>query len=178
MVPTAFLSFGIVVILFHLSFFVYFLFQFSLEYCFQSLWSQSVCVSEPACKPTSAVFLSQIKISIPFHPIPSNSIPFHPTIPFPSTKRERQLIRNLHSVLPENFQTIHYTIRHGVMSVLTHHELWEEDDRGVCHCDGRTLAHTGLPLQRDPSDRRTVDLSSAPVEMKTIICSLQDRRGR
>ena len=64
------------------------------------------------------------------------------------------------------------------MSVLTYRELWEEDDWGVCHCDGRTLAHTGLPLQRNASDKRTVDLSSAPVEMKTIICSLQDRRGR
>ena len=53
------------------------------------------------------------------------------------------------------------------MSLLTYRELWEEDDRGVCSCDGWTLVHAGLPHLRDASDTRTVDLSSAPVEMKS-----------
>ena len=50
--------------------------------------------------------------------------------------------------------------------IKTYCELWEEDDWGVCPCDGRTLTHAGLPLQRDASDKRTVDPSSAPVERK------------
>ena len=46
-------------------------------------------------------------------------------------------------------------------------ELWEEDDQGVCSCDGRTLVHIGLPHLRDAPDTRTVDLSSTAVEMKS-----------
>ena len=53
------------------------------------------------------------------------------------------------------------------MSLLTYHELWEEDDRGGCSCDGRTLVHAGLPHLRNTSDTRTVDLSSTPVEMRS-----------
>ena len=52
------------------------------------------------------------------------------------------------------------------MSLLTYRELWEEDDRGGCSCDGRTLVHTGLPHLRNTSNTRTVDLSSAPAERK------------
>ena len=50
--------------------------------------------------------------------------------------------------------------------IKTYSELWEEDDWGVCSCDGRTLVHAGLPHLRDAPDTRTVDLSSTPVEMK------------
>ena len=52
------------------------------------------------------------------------------------------------------------------MSLLTYRELFEEDDRRVCSYDGRTLVHTGLPHLRNASDKRTVDLSSTPVERK------------
>ena len=53
------------------------------------------------------------------------------------------------------------------MSPLTYRELWEEDDRGGCSCDGRTLVHAGLPHLRNTSDTRTVDLLSTPVEMRS-----------
>ena len=52
------------------------------------------------------------------------------------------------------------------MSLLTYRELWEEDDWGLCSCDGWTLVYTGLPHLRDASDTRTVDLSSTPMERK------------
>ena len=55
---------------------------------------------------------------------------------------------------------------HVHQCIKTYHELWEEDDRGVCSCDGRTLVHIGLPHLRNTSDIKTVDLSSTPVEMK------------
>ena len=54
--------------------------------------------------------------------------------------------------------------RFASLYIKTYCELWEEDNRGVCPCDGRTLTHTGLPLQRNASDKRTVDLSSAPAK--------------
>ena len=61
--------------------------------------------------------------------------------------------------------------------IKTYYELWEEDNRGVCPCDGRTLTHARLPLQRNASNKRTVDLSSAPVERKGVESKAVKRGG-